>query len=232
MRILVVEDDPRLGLSLSRGLSEEAHQVDLLTRGTDALTQMHDIPYDLVVLDWGLPGLDGVSVLRAMRERGDRTPVLMLTARGTVGERVTGLRAGADDYLVKPFAFEELLARIDALARRSTGQLDALVAGNVSVDGRRRTLRRDPDGAEVPLTPREFALAAEFFRHRDEVLSRSHLLRAVWGPDFLGDPNVVDVYVGYLRAKLLRAGAADVTIRAVRGVGFRLAVGEGGGEST
>jgi len=225
MRILVVEDDERLGLTLTRGFGEEGHEVDLVARGVGALAQLRDVSYDVVVLDWGLPDLDGVSVLRAMRERGDRTPVIMLTARGTVGERVTGLRAGADDFLVKPFAFEELLARLDALARRSVGQLDALVAGSVSVDGRRRTLRAGEGGVEVPLTPREFGLAAELFRHRGEVLSRSHLLRAVWGTDFLGDPNVVDVYVGYLRAKLTRTGARDVAIRAVRGVGFRLVDG-------
>jgi DNA-binding response OmpR family regulator len=182
------------------------------------------VAYDAVVLDWSLPDLDGLSVLRAWREAGLRVPVLLLTARGTVGERVAGLRAGADDYLVKPFAFDELLARLEALHRRAAGQLERAELDGCAVDGRRRCLV-GPGGVEVPLTPREYALAAELFRHADEVRSRAQLLLSVWGEGFVGDPNVVDVYVGYLRQKLSRLGPDAPQVRAVRGVGFRLVRG-------
>lgn len=225
MKLLLVEDEARLAEVLSRGLHEEGHQVDHCASGRDAEIQARDIDYDVVVLDWMLPDLDGVSILRRWRAAGIRIPVLMLTARGSVGERVTGLNAGADDYLVKPFAFAELLARIEALHRRGSGQLDLHSCGPVSMDGRRRTLQ-GPSG-ELTLTPREFELANEMFSHAGDVLSRSHLLASVWGSNFDGDPNVLDVYIGYLRGKLSRVAGDAVTIRAIRGVGFRLAEGSG-----
>jgi two-component system OmpR family response regulator len=220
MRILLVEDDDAIAKSLSRGLREEGFVVDVCTRGAEAERQAIEVGYDIIVLDWMLPDVDGLSVLRTLRARGMRTPVLMLTARNTVSERVHGLRSGADDYLGKPFAFDELLARIDALARRSRGQLDTMVCGPLTLDGGRRTLRTEAQ--ELSLTPREFALALELFRHRGEVLSRYQLLSRAWGSDFDGDPNVLDVYVGYLRKKLERLVASAVVIKAVRGVGFRL----------
>lgn len=221
MKILLVEDDERMAKLVHRGLVEEGHQVDICQRGADAAAQAMTVRYDTVILDWGLPDVDGVSVLRKWRERGMTTPVLMLTARGTVGERVTGLRAGADDYLTKPFDFDELLARLDALRRRSSGvALPSL--GALVVDERRRAFVMD--AKEETLTAREWQLWLAFVEHRGDVLSRSALLTRVWGQDFAGEANVVDVYVGYLRNKLAAVGASHVTIRAVRGIGYRLEV--------
>jgi DNA-binding response OmpR family regulator len=221
MRILVVEDEAKLARLLVRGLTEAGHVVDACDKGEDAFTQAEAIRYDVVILDWSLPDADGVSVLRRWRERGMTSPVLMLTARGTVGERVTGLRAGADDYLPKPFDFTELLARLEALHRRGGGQ-QARHIGSVRIDAGRRVLCRND--REEALTGREFVLFMELCDHVGEVLTRSELLTSVWGPTFDGTPNVVDVYVGYLRVKLQKLGAAEVSIGAVRGVGFRLIV--------
>lgn len=226
MKLLLVEDEARMARTLARGLSEEGHQVDVCATGRDALEQGQAIAYDVVLLDWSLPDLDGVSVLRAWRGAGLRTPVLLLTARGATGEKVTGLRAGADDYLVKPFAFDELLARLEALNRRN-GADEPAALGPVRLDPRRRALTRD--GREEPLTAREFALLSELAGHRGDVLSRTRLVEAVWGGSFAGNHNVVDVYVGYLRAKLEAIGAAGVEIQAVRGVGYRLVAGEPAG---
>lgn len=221
MRILVVEDEERTGKLLQRGLVEEGHQVDRCAHGLVAEGQARDVAYDVIVLDWGLPDLDGVALLRRWRERGLATPVLMLTARGSVGERVTGLRAGADDFLVKPFDFDELLARIEALHRRASAGAQPPL-GDVAIDGNARALivgeRREP------LTQREWQLWTTLAEHRGDVLTRSELLSRVWGPDFDGEPNVVDVYIGYLRNKLAKTGAEHVAIRAVRGIGYRLEV--------
>ena len=227
MKLLLVEDEDHLAKVLVQGLREEGHPVDLCTNGEQAFVQGRDIDYDTIILDWMLPDVDGVTVLRRWRGAGLRTPVLMLTARGSIGERVTGLKAGADDYLVKPFAFAELLARLEALHRRGSGQLELHRIGPVSIDGRRRVLV-GPDG-ELGLTPREYALACELASHPGEVIARSHLLGAVWGSNFEGDPNVLDVYIGYLRGKLGRVAGEAVEIKAVRGVGFRLLSGPGSG---
>lgn len=220
MRVLLVEDDDKMARLVHRGLTEEGHQVDVCQRGADAAAQALAVGYDAIILDWGLPDLDGVSVLRGWRQRGVAAPVLMLTARGTVGERVTGLRAGADDYLVKPFDFEELLARLDALGRRAGSRLPDV--GALRIDERRRTIACGD--REEALTNREWQLLRVFVEHAGDVLTRTELLARVWGRDFDGEPNVVDVYVGYLRGKLARAGAAHVAVRAVRGVGFRFEV--------
>jgi DNA-binding response OmpR family regulator len=220
VKLLLVEDEAQMARLLQRGLSEEGHQVDVCARGGSALEQAAQVAYDVILLDWSLPDLDGVSVLRQWRESGLSTPVLMLTARGSTGEKVTGLRAGADDYLVKPFDFDELLARLEALARRGAGSGLTAQVGSVMLDPRRRALVAGE--REVALTAREFALASELWTHAGDVLSRSRLLSAVWGTDFDGLPNVVDVYVGYLRAKLEELSATDVEIAAVRGIGYRL----------
>jgi len=220
VRLLLVEDDDRLVQLLHRGLTEEGHVVDACTRSQDALAQGQSVAYDVILLDWMLPDGDGLSLLRAWRERGVDTPILMLTARGAVAERVLGLRTGADDYLVKPFDFSELLARIEALTRRREGEASRARAGPVSLDKRRRALVRDD--REVALTPREYTLCELLFRRSGETLTRSELLAAVWGPSFDGEPNVLDVYVGYLRAKLAQLGEGAPTIRAQRGVGYRL----------
>ena len=224
MRLLVVEDEPKMARMLQRGLAEEGHQVDVCATGESALQQALDVPYDAVVLDWGLPDMDGVSVLRAWRQRGLSTPVLLLTARGSTGEKVTGLRAGADDYLVKPFDFDELLARLEVLHRRSgpSSEQSLQTLGDLSLELRRRTLRRGE--LEVTLTGREFALLTELQSLGGDTATRSRLLLKVWGGDFEGTGNVVDVYVGYLRAKLERLGTTKVKVEAVRGVGYRLVV--------
>ncbi len=224
MRLLLVEDEPKMARMLQRGLGEEGHQVDVCSSGEAARQQALDVPYDVVLLDWGLPDLDGVSVLRELRQRGLTTPVLLLTARGTTGEKVTGLRAGADDYLVKPFDFDELLARLEALRRRS-GPAEAHLTqtlGDCTIELRRRVLRCGD--REVTLTSREFALLSELMALGQDTATRSRLLLKVWGGDFEGTGNVVDVYVGYLRSKLEKVGSARVKLEAVRGVGYRLAV--------
>ncbi|GAO02082.1 response regulator transcription factor [Anaeromyxobacter sp. PSR-1] len=226
MKLLLVEDEDRVARVLARGLAEEGHQVDVCGTGLAAREQATTIAYDVVLLDWSLPDLDGISVLREWRARGLRTPVLLLTARGSTGEKVTGLRAGADDYLVKPFDFDELIARIEALHRRG-GASDVSALGPVTLDARRRALIA---GAKSEtLTAREYGLIAELARHAGEVLSRSRLIETVWGQEFEGNSNVVDVYVGYLRTKLDRLGAAGVRIESVRGVGYRLSVPPGAG---
>jgi two-component system, OmpR family, response regulator len=225
MRLLVVEDEPKMARMLQQGLSEEGHLVDVCTRGSDAEAQARAVAYDVIVLDWGLPDEDGVAWLRRQRDAGVSVPVLMLTARGTLGERVTGLRAGADDYLVKPFDFEELLARLEALARRGSGRALRPRFRSAELDTTRRMLR-GPSG-EVELTAREFALGLELFSHAGEVLTRSRLLGSVWGSGHEHTLNVVDVYVGYVRAKLAQVGVADCEIATVRGMGYRLVAKDG-----
>jgi DNA-binding response OmpR family regulator len=220
MKLLIVEDEPRMARLLQQGLTEEGHQVDVCGRADEALPQAESIAYDVILLDWGLPDQDGVSLLRTWRSRGLRTPVLLLTARGSTGEKVVGLRAGADDYLVKPFDFDELLARAEALSRRSGGAQPVRRAGALEVDLGRQVLRHGQ--VEVPLTRREFALLEAFLARAGDVLTRAELLAAVWGESFDGSPNVVDVYVGYLRQKLERVGSTDASIESVRGLGYRL----------
>jgi DNA-binding response OmpR family regulator len=222
VKIFVVEDEAKMARLLSRGLSEEGHLVDLASNGADALEQALSVDYDVIILDWSLPEIDGLTLLRRWRERGLRTPVLLLTARGTVGERVTGLRAGADDYLVKPFDFEELVARLEALHRRGAGHEVRRQIGPLTLDTRRRVISRGAE--EQSLTAREFALLSELWGHAGEALTRTELLNTVWGSGFDGAPNVVDVYVGYLRTKLRALSGDAVQIQAVRGVGYRLVV--------
>lgn len=226
MRLLIVEDEPKMARMLQRGLSEEGYVVDTCARASHAEAQLRSVHYDSIILDWSLPDEDGVALLRRLRDAGLVTPVLMLTARGTTGERVTGLRAGADDYLVKPFDFEELLARIEALLRRTGARAGKTRVRSAELDPARRELR-GPSGA-VELTQREFGLCAEFFAHPGEVLTRSRLLQAVWGQESERTYNIVDVYVGYVRSKLAQVGATDVEIGAVRGMGYRL-VAKGSG---
>lgn len=224
MRILLIEDEEKTARHLTQGLGEEGHQVDTCRLGQEGFEQAQRILYDVILLDWSLPDTDGVTILRDWRARGLLTPVLMLTARGTVGERVVGLRAGADDYLPKPFAFDELLARIDALHRRAGGHVLRRQLGPVVLESERRRLVLGDK--EASLTPREYALLSELAGHLGEALSRSQLLRTVWGDDFEVAPNAVDVYVGYLRAKLSALDTSAVRIEAVRGVGYRLLVDE------
>ena len=220
MRLLVVEDDTKLARALERGLQREGYAVDLAETGDDALSQASDNDYDAVVLDVMLPGRDGFSVCRAMRSSERWAPVLMLTARDQVGDRIRGLDAGADDYLVKPFDFGELLARLRALIRRGPSErAPVLEVGDLRIDPAARIVTRG--GRQIELTVREFALLHFLAQRAGEVVSREQLLEHVWDNTEEGSTNVVDVYVGYLRNKLERPFRGKI-FRTVRGIGFML----------
>ena len=217
MRALVVEDQPKLASLIRRGLSEEGYAVDVAPDGPQALVRATATEYDVIVLDVMLPGLDGFEVCKRLREQTVRAPVLMLTARDGVEDRINGLDLGADDYLTKPFAFDELLARLRALTRRGAIERAPLLeVGPLRLDPRTKRVWRDDD--EVDLSAKEFALLETFMRHPGQVLSRFELLEHAWDFAYENRSNVVDVYVRYLRLKL---GAA--TIETVRGAGYRLA---------
>lgn len=219
MRILVVEDEPKLGGLLRRGLTEEGHAVDLAVTGDDALWMAGAVEYDVVILDLMLPGIDGIEVCRRLRADGVWTPVLMLTARDAVDDRVLGLDAGADDYLPKPFAFAEVLARLRALVRRGAGERPVVLgAAGLRLDPAAHRVTRD--GVEISLSAKEFALLEAFMRHPGEVLSRYRLLELAWDMAFESRSNVVDVYVRYLRQKIDRPFGSD-SIETVRGAGYR-----------
>jgi two-component system OmpR family response regulator len=220
MRLLIVEDDSKLAGSLARGLRSEGYAVDLASSGEDALLQARVYDYDVVILDVMIPAPDGVDVCRALREDGRWAPVLMLTARDGVGDRIRGLDAGADDYLVKPFDYGELIARLRALVRRGAPERPAvLVVGDLEVDPAAHVVARA--GQPVELTSREFALLEFLVRREGEVVSRTELLEHVWDQHFAGSTNIVDVYVSYLRRKL-EVPFGRPLIRTVRGVGYVL----------
>jgi DNA-binding response OmpR family regulator len=215
-RILLVEDEPRLSSFLVKGLKAGGFAVSLAEDGGTALAKADDEEFDLVILDLGLPDLDGLDVLAALRRRELGLPVLILTARDDVDDKVQGLDEGADDYMTKPFRFEELLARVRARLRAGgTTEVTILSAGGIELDLRTRTATSG-DG-RIELTAREFTMLETFLRHAGQVLSREQLLSHVWGYDYDPGSNVVDVYVGYLRRKLPE-GAIDT----VRGMGYRL----------
>ncbi len=215
-RILIVEDEDRIVSFLTKGLEANGHSTMAIGDGITAAAVADDADFDLMILDVGLPGKDGFAVLEDIRSRGVRLPVIMLTARDAPSDTVTGFDAGADDYVTKPFRFEELLARVRARLRdQGTNEQTLLEAGAVVLDLRRRTV--SVDGRSVELSSREFALAETLFRHPGQVLSREQLLSMVWGYDFAPESNVVDVYIGYLRRKL---GARRIDT--VRGMGYRL----------
>ncbi len=222
MHILVVEDERRLAHLLRRVLLEERHIVDVAMDGPTGLERAASDTYDLIVLDLMLPGLDGLEVCRRLRAARVAAPVLMLTARGAVEDRVAGLNAGADDYLVKPFAMEELLARVNALLRRRDRDLDAapeLRVGDLTLDLIRHEARR---GARtIELTAKEFALLEYLMRHPGQVLSRTQITDHVWRYDLEALSNVVDIYIHYLRDKIDR-GFARPLIKTVRGVGYKI----------
>jgi DNA-binding response OmpR family regulator len=223
MHLLVIEDDPRLGRLLKRLLEDDKHIVELATDGRSGLEIAEDAPgIECIVLDVGLPDISGLEVARRLRAGGSQTAVLMLTARDTVGDRVTGLDAGADDYLVKPFAFEELAARLRALSRRGTpvGKRaePTLSAGAITLDEAARRVTVGDDA--VDLSPREFSLLECLLRHPGQTLTRDQLLDQAWPFGVAVTPNAVDAYVHYLRDKL---GSAGRQIQTVRGVGYRLA---------
>ncbi len=219
MRLLVVEDQPRMAALLGRGLEEEGYAVDVASDGEAAHWLAMENDYDVIVLDVMLPGMDGFSLCQYLRAAGRSAPVIMVTARDGVNDRVRGLDSGADDYLVKPFSFSELCARIRALIRRShQDRTPALVVGELRLEPARRRVWRGKE--EIVLSPKEFALLELLMRHPGEVLTRTHILEHVW--DFAYDPasNVVDQYVAYLRRKTDRTGERS-HIETVRGVGYR-----------
>lgn len=225
VHILLVEDEPRLASAVKRALQEEGHVVDWVADGEDALAQAAMEEYDALVLDIMLPGRDGLSVARTLRGSGSTVPILMLTARDSVADRIAGLDTGADDYLVKPFALGELLARVRALGRRAamvaTGEA-FLQVGDLRLDLRSREALRG--GRRIELTTREFALLELLMRHPNQVLTRSQLLDRVWSYDSPVDSNVLETYIHYLRRKIDH-GFEPKLIRTVRGAGYAIRAG-------
>ncbi|HEX7659925.1 MAG TPA: response regulator transcription factor [Pseudonocardiaceae bacterium] len=220
MRVLVVDDEPAVRESISRGLRFEGYQVEVAHDGFDALDAIRTRRPDLVVLDVMMPRLDGLETCRRLRVTGDRVPVLMLTARRSVGDRVAGLDAGADDYLVKPFALEELLARVRALMRRSDpGETEKVAFGDLIVEPDNRSAWRGD--RPIELTRTEFELLVVLLRNAGRVVTRSALYTEVWGYDFGTKSNSLDVYIGYLRRKL-EAGGEPRLVHTVRGIGYVL----------
>jgi two-component system OmpR family response regulator len=226
MRVLVVEDEVRMAGLLSRALREEGHAVDVAADGPEGLWLATEHPYGAVVLDVTLPGLDGFQLCRRLRASGRWVPVLMLTARDAVGDRVRGLDAGADDYLVKPFSLLELAERLRALARRDDRSRPVILAeGDLTLDPAAKRVWRS--GTELRLSPREFSLLELFLRHPGNVLTRSQILEEVWDWAYDGGSNIVDQYVNYLRRKIdVPFGRHD--IETVRGMGYRLRRAGGG----
>ena len=220
MRVLVVEDERKLGELLRRGLGEEGYAADLADRGEEALWMARAVSYDAIVLDVMLPGADGFEICRRMRGNGVWSPVLMLTARDAVDDRVSGLDAGADDYLAKPFAFEELLARLRALTRRAPAERPpVLEVGDLRLDPAAHKAWRGDH--ELVLSAKEFSLLELFMRQPGVTLSRTQLLDGAWDMAFESRSNVIDVYVRYLREKIDRPFGRD-SIETIRGVGYRL----------
>lgn len=225
-RILVVDDDAKIGAFLRRGLALEGYDVTIANSGDESLRRVAEQPPDLMILDIMMPGIDGLEVCRRVRAAGEAFPILMLTARDTVSDRVKGLDCGADDYLVKPFALEELLARVRALLRRG-GARDAedgagpgtLRYADLRLDTGSREARRGD--RLIDLTAKEYELLALFLSNPRQVLTRNTLMEKVWGYDYAGESNVLEVYVGYLRQKL-EAGGEPRLIQTVRGVGYVL----------
>jgi DNA-binding response OmpR family regulator len=220
MRVLVVEDESKMAELIRRVLMAERHVVDVAPDGVSGVALAERGPHDVIVLDRGLPDVDGITVLRLLRSKGVHTPVLLLTALGSVEDRVAGLDAGADDYLPKPFAFAELIARIRALGRRPAGAPEGrLAAGDLGLDELRHVAQVGE--RTVDLSAREFALLGYLIRHTGQVVTRHQILDAVWGAEPDVYSNVVDLYVHYLRRKLAELGRAD-RLRTVRGVGYML----------
>jgi two-component system response regulator MprA len=219
MRILVVDDEPAVRTALSRALALERYEVELAADGAEALDRLAAAPPDAIVLDVAMPGIDGLEVCRRLRRAGDRTPVLMLTARDAIDDRVEGLDAGADDYLVKPFALRELQARLRALLRRTDRGPEPLRCADIVLDpGAHEVWRGD---RRIDLSRTEFSLLELFMRHPRQVLTRSQIFEAVWGYDLGATSNTLGVYIGYLRRKTEDGGEPRL-VHTVRGVGYVL----------
>jgi DNA-binding response OmpR family regulator len=223
MALLIVEDELRVRSFIARGLAEEGFQVHECINGTEALRRLQAERFDLVLLDWMLPGQPGVEVLRRLRSAGDTTPVLMLTARDAVEDRVEGLNTGADDYIVKPFSFVELLARVRAILRRVSGRPSSILrCADLTLNPLLRKVTRA--GVDVHLTTRELALLQFLMQHAGQVLSRTRIAEAVWNQGFDTSSNVVEVYIRYLRAKVDEPFGRRL-IQTVRGAGYMLREG-------
>jgi heavy metal response regulator len=219
MRLLVVEDEKKVSGFIKKGLEEEGYAVDLASDGRTGLQMGMDRVHDLIILDINLPGMDGLSILHELRERKVLTPVLLLTVRANIEDKVLGLDSGADDYLTKPFAFEELVARVRALLRRQIGTESMLQVADLSLDPARRTVLRGD--RKIELTSKEFALLDYFMRNPGRILTRTMIAEHVWDYDFDPATNVIDVYVNYLRRKIDPDGSKRL-IHTVRGVGYVL----------
>jgi two-component system OmpR family response regulator len=225
VRVLVVEDEVKLASLIRKALREQRMLADIAVNGEDALWMAEATPYDVVVLDVNLPGIDGFEACHRLRVNAVRTPILMLTARDSVDDRITGLDTGADDYMVKPFDFNELFARVRALARRGPVEHGPMLAvGDLSLDAATHTVTRA--GAEIQLSTKELQLLEVFMRRPGQVLSRYDLLEGAWEMDYENRSNVVDVYVRYLREKIDRPFGVE-TIETVRGAGYRLRIAGG-----
>jgi len=220
MRILIVEDDKKVGAFLEKGLKEEQYAVDVCRDGEEAMDLAMANPYDVIILDIMLPKKDGFSVCRELRQAGVLTPILMLTAKDTVEDKVAGLTEGADDYLTKPFSFEELLARIRALLRRSQDyKTKVLKVADLELDPARRQATRA--GRKIPLTGKEYALLEYMMRNKGRVLTESMIIEHVWDMNYEGTSNIVNVYINYLRKKI-DEGAPLKLIQTVRGYGYTI----------
>ncbi|MEA2467295.1 MAG: two-component system, OmpR family, response regulator [Thermoleophilaceae bacterium] len=220
MRVLIVEDEVKMAGLIRRGMREEGLAADVAIKGEDALWMADATPYDAIVLDVMLPGIDGFETCRRLREKGVWAPVLMLTARDAIEDRVAGLDTGADDYLTKPFSFVELLARLRALARRGhVEHAPVLTVGDLNLDPASRRVWRDR--TDISLSTKEFALLETFMRHPGQVLDRLQLLEHAWDYEYENRSNVIDVYVRYLREKIDRPFGVD-SLETVRGAGYRL----------
>ena len=222
MRLLIAEDDRMTADTLAKRLKEEHYAVDVCYNGTDALDYLRGTDYDVAVMDIMMPGMDGIEVLRRIREAGCHTPVMLLTARDAVSDRVTGLNAGADDYLVKPFAYEELSARLRVLTRRTKQTSNRFELADLVVDGDRKSVTRS--GESIALTSREYALLEYMIRNKGHVLSRGQILEHVWSYDYEGASNMIDVYIRSLRKKI-DDGYAVKLIHTVRYAGYVLREG-------
>ena len=223
MRILVIEDDPTVGQYVKRGMEEQRYAVDLVSDGEEGERRAQSESYDLVILDMRLPGKSGLQVLNALRARGFEKPVLVLTAQDAVDAKVTTLRAGADDYVTKPFAFEELLARVEALSRRPRSlAAPRLVIADLELDQNTREVRRG--GVPIELTPKEFTVLEYLMRHVGRVMSRTLITEYAWGYHFDPGTNIVDVVINHLRKKI-DAGQTRKLITTVRGVGYMIREG-------
>jgi DNA-binding response OmpR family regulator len=222
MRLLIVEDEENFAKSLKKILQTESYAVDIAATGDEGYEMAFDEEYDLIILDLGLPGMDGLKIIEELRKKKNSTPVIMLTARDTVDDKVKGLKLGADDYLVKPFEFEELLARIQALLRRPKISInDKLIVGNLVLDSQSKIVKRK--GQIIDLTAKEFALLEYLMRHKGQVLTKQQLIDHVWDADLDIFSNTVDVYIGYLRTKIDKALPKEKSlIKTIRGMGYKI----------